>query len=97
MAPLVESALLRYLAVAHFGRGRGQWVEGEAPAFWHDVVGAALAPLGAELQALWASRPARSDAADEAERIAAALQPLLQRAARDVLTRLYPDTAPQAL
>jgi len=97
MAPLVESALLRYLAVAHFGRGRGQWVEGEAPAFWRDVVGAALAPLHSELQALWASRPAKADAAADAERIAGALQPLLQRAAREVLTRLYPDTAPQAL
>jgi hypothetical protein len=26
-----RAALLRYLAVAHFGRGRGEWVEGEAP------------------------------------------------------------------
>ena len=25
------AALLRYLAVAHFGRGRGEWVEGEYP------------------------------------------------------------------
>ena len=97
LAPLVDSALLRYLAVAHFGRGRGQWVEGEAPAFWRDVVGAALAPLQAELQALWASRPASIDAAGDAERIAAALQPLLQRAAHEVLTQLYPATAPQAL
>ena len=27
----VEAALLRLLAVEHFGRGRGDWVEGEAP------------------------------------------------------------------
>ena len=41
---MVEAALLRYLAVAHFGRGRGDWAEGEAPAHWKDVVAAALAP-----------------------------------------------------
>ena len=27
---LVSSALLRYLAVAHFGRGRGEWVASES-------------------------------------------------------------------
>lgn len=31
-------ALLLYLTVAHFGRGRGYWQESEAPAFWKDVV-----------------------------------------------------------
>jgi GTP-binding protein EngB required for normal cell division len=34
---IVETALL-YLAVAHFGRGRGQWQEGESPAFWREAV-----------------------------------------------------------
>ena len=31
---LVRSALLRYLAVAHYGRGRGDWAESEYPAHW---------------------------------------------------------------
>lgn len=31
-------AILLYLAVAHFGRGRGYWEESEAPAFWKDIV-----------------------------------------------------------
>lgn len=30
-------AVLLYLAVSHFGRGRGFWVESEAPAFWKDM------------------------------------------------------------
>ena len=34
---LLEAVLL-YLAVAHFGRGRGYWEESEAPPFWKDVV-----------------------------------------------------------
>jgi 50S ribosome-binding GTPase len=90
MGPIVESALLRYLAVAHFGRGRGEWAEGEAPAHWHAVVAAALAPRQAALQALWASRGARFDAPDDSARLAAALQPLLDAAARDALRALYP-------
>ena len=90
MAPIVESALLRYLAVAHFGRGRGQWAEGEAPAHWHEVVAAALAPRQAALQALWQSRSARFDAPDDTGRLAVALQPLLDAATRDVLRALYP-------
>ena len=33
----IDAALL-YLAVAHFGRGRGNWVEGEYPAHWRAAV-----------------------------------------------------------
>jgi hypothetical protein len=29
---------LLYLALAHFGRGRGNWAESEYPEFWKDVV-----------------------------------------------------------
>lgn len=35
---LVKSAVLRYLAVAHYGRGRGPWMESEAPAVWQQLV-----------------------------------------------------------
>ncbi len=35
---LRQALLLRYLAVAHFGRGRGDWVQGEAPAHWLALV-----------------------------------------------------------
>ncbi|MEJ7807293.1 MAG: DUF3482 domain-containing protein, partial [Telluria sp.] len=40
---LLVGSVLRYLAVAHFGRGRGNFVEGEAPAFWQAEVEAAAA------------------------------------------------------
>ena len=56
LGPMVEAALLRYLAVAHFGRGRGQWSEGEAPAHWREVVAGSLVPHREPLQALWRSR-----------------------------------------
>ncbi len=35
-------ALLLYLAVAHFGRGRGDWAEGECPEFWRTMLAKAL-------------------------------------------------------
>ena len=90
MGPMVEAALLRYLAVAHFGRGRGQWSEGEAPAHWREVVAHALVPHRDPLQALWRSRGQQFEAGGEDDRLAAALQPLLRAAARQSLERLYP-------
>ena len=36
-------ALLRYLAVAHFGRGRGEWTEAEHPPHWRTLVEQTLA------------------------------------------------------
>ncbi len=91
MGPMVDAALLRYLAVAHFGRGRGQWSEGEAPAHWREVVAGALVPHRESLQiAVAFTRRAGRTEGDEDDRLAAALQPLLHAAARQSLERLYP-------
>lgn len=38
----VQTLALTYLAVAHFGRGRGQWVRGEYPPHWGPTVEKAL-------------------------------------------------------
>ena len=96
MGPLVQAALLRYLAVAHFGRGRGDWVHGEAPSHWAASVAQALEPEHVALAALWAARDRRSQepgqAEAEATALAAQLQPLLARAALHTLERLYPTT-----
>ena len=87
LAPLLQAALLRYLAVAHFGRGRGDWAEGEAPPHWAEVVDAALAEATPALQAAWA-------ADTEPEALATALQPLLARCTARTFGRLYPDAPP---
>ena len=96
---LVETTLLRYLAVAHYGRGRGGWAEAEAPAHWPAAVAHALALQREALEALWKSRSRRpskptepTDPAEAAEaaRLAAALEPLLATAARQTLAALYP-------
>jgi Domain of unknown function (DUF3482)/50S ribosome-binding GTPase len=86
----VHAALLRYLAVAHFGRGRGQWSQGESPAHWRQTVADAVAPQAAALRALWRGRSRRLDALDDAPRVAAALHPLIAQAAREALRLLYP-------
>ncbi|MFL6710880.1 MAG: DUF3482 domain-containing protein [Massilia sp.] len=84
---LLVSAILRYLAVAHFGRGRGNFVEGEAPAFWQSEVEAAIA---AQAQAL--------DAALDAVRASPAAVTRLEQVVFAItartLTRLYPATPP---
>ena len=92
---LLEAALLRYLAVAHFGRGRGEWAQGEAPAHWRDVVQRALAPQRNALAGVWRERDARAgDGPQAGQMVAATLEPILRQTALDVLRALYPN-APQ--
>jgi hypothetical protein len=83
------AALLRYLAVAHFGRGRGDWVEGEYPRHWHAQVGEAVEGRRAALDELWQ----RAQAGEDRHAVGRDLQRLLAEAARDLLIRLYPDAA----
>ncbi len=89
---MVDAALLRYLTVAHFGRGRGDWVEGESPPHWKDTTREALAQQRDKLTALWAGRDARSDDAEESARLSAALALVIRGAAATALQRLYPGT-----
>jgi hypothetical protein len=89
---LLEAALLRYLAVAHFGRGRGEWAQGEAPPHWRQVVGDAIAAEAATLAALWAGRDLQSGPDEEAARLAPRLHALVERLLRDTLARLYPQS-----
>jgi hypothetical protein len=86
----LQAALLRYLAVAHFGRGRGGYVQGESPPHWPQVMLNATAPQQAAITALWTGRSRRFDNAGEAERIALALQPLLGTSVRAAFAELYP-------
>jgi hypothetical protein len=80
------SALLRYLAVAHYGRGRGEWARSEHPPFWKDEVAAVVNPRRAALTVIWAERGSGCDAA----KLATRLRSELDGAARELLERLYP-------
>jgi hypothetical protein len=84
----VSLALLRYLAVAHYGRGRGEWTRSEHPAFWAGEVEAVLQPRRVAFAAIWAERAGECDVAH----LAAALRAEVGAAALDLLERLYPGT-----
>jgi hypothetical protein len=86
---LVQSALLTYLAIAHYGRGRGEWVEGERPAHWQAVASEAVAAVQPRIAQTLAAR-----ADGEAAALGTAMQPLLAEAARQILTTLYPGATP---
>jgi 50S ribosome-binding GTPase/Domain of unknown function (DUF3482) len=87
---LLEAALLRYLAVAHFGRGRGDWERAETPAHWKPVVEAALAAEATGLAELWSSRGAQGGSDALAAQLAPRLRSLIDRLLRTVLAQLYP-------
>lgn len=85
---LTRSALLRYLAVAHFGRGRGEWEEGEHPTSWRDAVGDVVAKERDAIRSIW--KQARDG---NVEAVAATLEQVLARCAGQLLSRFYPDSA----
>ena len=83
----VVAGLLRYLAVIHHGRGRGLFIESDAPTFWQVEVEAAVL----------AHEEALTDALDNASdrptsnRALAQFIDLLNEMAQTLLARLYPD------
>ncbi|UOD32971.1 DUF3482 domain-containing protein [Massilia violaceinigra] len=83
---LLVSSILRYLAVAHFGRGRGNFVEGEAPAFWQAEVEGAVAQQAQRLAGLW--QALRSEG--ESGKAAADVEAVATEVARATLAKLYP-------
>lgn len=89
LAQRPAAALLRYLAVAHYGRGRGDWVESEYPPHWRALVESVVEKRRARFEAIWATA-AQGDAAASLER---ELQPLMAECARTALVALYPEAS----
>jgi hypothetical protein len=83
---LTRSALLGYLAIAHFGRGRGEWTEVQPPAFWVERIEAALAPQWRKLHEIWKKASAMPEVDVQTE-----LQTILLQTSQLVLESLYPD------
>lgn len=90
---LAAAAILRYLAVAHYGRGRGPYLEGDAPLFWRDEVILAIQGCSETLHLLWEIAPQSEDL----EQVKRDLQDTLADATARVLDRLYPGRVPAAL
>ena len=85
LTELAQRSIVRYLAVAHFGRGRGVWRDEEEPELWREAAerhlpegSAALGPKGAL-------------DAEELARLGKRISKLLERALRAILKELYPD------
>jgi hypothetical protein len=85
---LTEQAVLRYLAVAHFGRGRGRYRDLEYPEHWSASVESALASHRNALDRIW-TRAAEGHS-DGAEQARVALQSILDQTIRAVLREAYP-------
>ena len=83
------AALVRYLVVAHFGRGRGEFVAGAAPEHWRTAVAQSLEKHRDALTAAW--EVARSGGT--VERLTARLLAIATDSAKDTLIRLYPQSA----
>lgn len=90
----LAAALMRYLAVAHFGRGRGDFVAGLAPAHWQETVNEAVQMKRAQLQSVWGIACAADAESSITDTTAAALLPIVAASAREVLSQLYPDSMP---
>ena len=91
MNRLVQSALLTYLAVAHYGRGRGDWAESEHPAHWEKTVTDVLARQHEQFTQFWRKRQNFGP-----DRLTADLQTELTLAMERILIRLYPNALSMA-
>ena len=91
MNRLVQSALLTYLAVAHYGRGRGEWAQSEHPAHWEKTVSDVLAQQAEQFNQFWRKRQNYGPDA-----LAKALQTELTLAMERILIRLYPNALSMA-
>ena len=82
---LYRQSILRYLAVAHFGRGRGAWRETGNPERWSGLVEKALADRQQTLAS--AVEQAREDQDNEG------FAPITKSTLLDVLSEGYPEAA----
>lgn len=85
----VRLGLLCYLAVAHFGRGRGEWKDGDQPAHWHESCEAVIEQHREALEHAWKQAVEKQAMPDVVHR---EIEQVARACARDVLERLYPQT-----
>ena len=87
---LFEDACLRYLAVAHFGRGTGSYTERREPAFWREAIKVAMESGRGARQDAWAD--ARGGKPGEVASIVESLRPVISDVCRRVLEGELPKT-----
>jgi 50S ribosome-binding GTPase/Domain of unknown function (DUF3482) len=79
--------LLCYLAVAHFGRGRGEWSEAAMPIAWEEAAKVVIEHRAAAWDNVWRLAVERSGSEFEVRR---EMESVLQETALGLLRRLYP-------
>jgi hypothetical protein len=85
----VAAAVLRYLAVAHFGRGRGDFVASEYPPHWGPLVSLAVDRRRSLIDEIWSGATRGEPAAVIESRLRAPLESIVS----EVLLQLYPPRA----
>ena len=87
---LVQDVIIRYLAIAHFGRGQGQYVaDPEDPRFWIENVKTLVSKHHTTLHHVWA-RVRRQDLAAKTEEQSTHLTALLTSITLELLWSTYP-------
>jgi hypothetical protein len=84
----VEIALVTYLAVAHFGRGRGSWQDAEHPPHWPPAARTELQQYRSELETAW-KKAANPDTT--ADSLVPEITGTITAATAALLRSLYPD------
>jgi hypothetical protein len=78
-----------YLAVAHYGRGRGAWQDPiNNPAHWETIVEAEIELNAKRLNELWK----RGESASSSATLNQHLKKFFQQSLSNILSRLYPDS-----
>jgi len=83
----VRLITLCYLAVAHFGRGRGDWRDGVQPSHWHESCTAVIESRSDAVNQVWKHAV---DKKAMREAVFREMGHLVHEFAREVLKRLYP-------
>lgn len=84
----VRLTFLCYLAVAHFGRGRGEWEESSQPEHWQRVVEDILNDYAEVIDSIWRDGVERGA---RPETLHSSVTTLVSDAIGELLERLYPE------
>ena len=93
---LFVDACLRYLAVAHFGRGTGPYAERREPAFWRESIETAVEAQRTGLKRVWSAASAEPGEPSRSEgELTLELGPLISAVCRLVLDSELPKETPR--
>lgn len=84
----VKLALLTYLAISHYGRGRGEWKESSQPQHWNDITESVLDAHADAIDLLWKNGVQKETAPEMLFRQS---RHLVSDCLTMLLQRLYPE------